>query len=75
MLMFSLCHALRICTQGDDSKPKAASGAPSGGAKVVKVSSIVLLDVPVLTLDCWDRHLVDIPIIVPCVDALSPIPR
>ena len=25
-------------TQGDDSKPKAASGAPSGGAKVVKVS-------------------------------------
>ena len=35
-----LCHFVYVehFTQGDDTKPKAASGAPSGGAKVVKVS-------------------------------------
>ena len=37
---YFLCQFVYVehFTQGDDSKPKAASGAPSGGAKVVKVS-------------------------------------
>ena len=47
-----LCHALHVCTQGDESKPKAVSGAPSGGAKVVKVSRVDVSDIVMLSIDC-----------------------